>query len=226
MLFSLRSILAVTFLTSLAPLSVVGAPLSQVEDGIERRGLPAGHQVGQHMLGAPISNPGSTATVHDVVGRPDIVAKVFHPGVASPGDQRKEAEHLTKVNEFHGSENTAGHHVIFATKHAGPTLENTNAWRNAHAAGDNAKKDQLKGQAKELTRARNAHHVDYHGIAHTDTNHGNVVYHEHDGQLTNAHFVDWGLARTAGFRSNGAPDARTAAIIHRSGSKAVHGVTR
>jgi len=236
MLFSLRSILAVTFLTGLAPLSVFGAPLPQVEDGIERRALPAGHVVNihdhennvvaTHTLGAPIGNPGSTATVHHVVGRPDLIAKVFHPGVASPGDQRKEGENLHSVGQFHGSANTDGHHVIFATKHTGNTLENTNAWQTAHAAGDAAAKENLKAQATALTRARNSHHAEYHGIVHTDTNHGNVLYHEHDGQLTNAHFVDWGLAKAAGKGADGEPDARTAAIIHRSGSKAVHGVTR
>jgi hypothetical protein len=111
--------------------------------------------------------PGSTATVHHVEGRPDLVAKVFHPGVSSPGDQRKEAQNLNKVGEYHGSGDSNGHHVIFATKHTGNTLENTNAWRNAHAAGDNEKKDQLKAQAKSLTRARNEHHAEYHGIVHT-----------------------------------------------------------
>jgi len=236
MLFSLRSILAVTFLTGLAPLSVFGAPLPQVEDGIERRALPAGHVVtlhdhnnnptGYHTLGAPIGNPGSTATVHHVEGRPDLIAKVFHPGVSSPGDQRKESQNLHQVGEYHGSADSGGHHVVFATKHTGNTLENTDAWRNAHAAGDTEKKDELKAQAKELTRARNSDHAKNHGIVHTDTNHGNVLYHEHNGQLTSAHFVDWGLAKTAKFGSNGKPDSKTAALIHRSGSKAVHGVTR
>jgi len=229
MLFSLRSVLAVTFLTGLTPLSVFGAPFrSQVEGDIERRALPAGHQFSvnghEHTLGAPLGNAGSTATVHHVEGHPNLIAKVFHPGLTTPKDQREEGEHLHKVGEFHGSANTGGHHVILADKHTGKTLPKTDAWKNAHAAGDEGKKNELKAQASALTMARNTHHADYHGIVHTDTNHGNVLYHEHDGQLTNAHFVDWGLAKPAGHGANGEPDAKTAAIIHRSGTKAVHGV--
>jgi len=236
MLFSLRSILAVTFLTSLAPLSVVGAPLSQVEDGIERRALPAGHQValhdhhnnvvGHHTLGAPLLHPGSTATVHNVVGRPDLIAKVFHPGVASPRVQKAERDNLHQVGEYRGAENTGGHHVIFAQKHSGRTLQNTQAWRTAHANGDTAKKEQLKAQAAALTRNQNANHAEFHGIVHTDTNHGNVLYHEHNGHLTDARFADWGLAKPTGRLPNGQFDSSTMAAIHRSGSKAVHGVSR
>jgi len=226
MLFSLRSILAVTFLTGLAPLSVFGAPLSQVEDGIdsiERRTLPAGHVMNigghQHTLGHQIGNAGSTAAVHHVVGQPGLVAKVYHPG-GSPGDQRREAEHLHQVGEYFGHGDSNGHHVILAQKHAGNTLENTHAWQNSDAAGRN----HLKAQASALTMARNNHHAVYHGLVHTDTNHGNVLYEEHQGMLTNAHFVDWGLARPAAMGANGQLDQRTNAIIHRSGSKAIHGV--
>jgi len=226
MLFSLRSILAVTFLTGLAPLSVFGAPLSQVEGGIERRALPAGHKVTinghEHTLGAAIGHPGSTATVHHVEGHPGLVAKVFHPGGSSPKDQRQEREHLDKVGEYHGHADTNGHHVVLATKHTGNTLENTHAWQHADAAG----KTSLKAQASALTRARNEHHAEHHDIVHTDTNHGNVLYHEHSGVLTNAHFVDWGLAKHVTKDHDGKIDAASAAAIHRSGSKAVHGVSR
>jgi hypothetical protein len=123
--------------------------------------------VGQHTLGAPIGHPGSTATVHHVVGRPDLIAKVFHPGLSSPRDQRKESENLRKVEQYHGSADSFGHHVIFATKHTGNTLENTHAWQTAHAAGDTAKKNDLKAQASALTMARNSHHAEYHNVVHT-----------------------------------------------------------
>jgi len=230
MLFSLRSILAVTFLTSLVPLSVVGAPLSQVEDVLERRVLPAGHvvtlhdhnnhPVAQHTLGHPLGNPGSTATVHSVVGRPDLVAKVFHGG--APVDQRKEAENLHQIGEFHGSANTAGHHVIFATRHAGKTLPETDVYRNANAAD----RVNIRAHAAQLATGRNQIHAQYHGIVHTDTNHGNVHYTEHQGMLTSARFVDWGLARPVAVGPNGQYDSRTQSTLNRTGQKAINGVTR
>ena len=158
---------------------------SQVEGGIERRGiagfkvtlsftyqinfiaLPAGHQFTvdghQHTLGAPIGNPGSTATVHHVVGQPGLVAKVFHPGGVPPKDMRDEAGHLHSIGEHHGSADTNGHHVILATKHTGSTLENTQAWHHADGPG----KEGLKAQASALTKARNEHHAEYHGVVHT-----------------------------------------------------------
>ena len=123
---------------------------------------------------------------------------------------------------------TGGHHVILATKHTGNTLQNTHAWQHADAAG----KESLKAQASALTRARNEHHAEYHGIVHTyvvfiyvwvfyrhlilnfsDTNHGNVHYHENNGVLTTAHFVDWGLAKQAGKGADGKHDAATASAI-------------
>ena len=123
---------------------------------------------------------------------------------------------------------TGGHHVILATKHTGNTLQNTHAWQHA----DDAEKENLKRQASALTRARNEHHAEYHGIVHTyvvfiyvrvfyrhlilnfsDTNHGNVLYHEHSGVLTNAHFVDWGLAKQAGKGADGKHDAATKSAI-------------
>ena len=131
---------------------------------------------------------------------------------------REEAEHLQQVGEHHGSVDTGGHHVILATKHTGNTLQNTHAWQHADATG----RESLKEQATALTRARNEHHAEYHGIVHTyvvfiyvrafnrhlilnfsDTNHGNVLYHENNGVLTNAHFVDWGLAKQAVKGANG-----------------------
>jgi len=230
MLFSLRSILAVTFLTGLAPLSVFGAPLSQLEDVLERRVLPAGHvvtvrdhhgvPVAHHTLGNPIGGIGSTATVHHVVGRPDLVAKVYHGG--SPLDQRKEAENLQQVDEFRGSANSAGHHIVFSQKHHGHTLENTHAWQNASPA----RKQELKAQASRLVMDKNTEHAIHHGIVHTDANHGNVLYHENHTGLTSAHFVDWGLAKPAAMGPHGQLDSRTQQIINRSGTKAIHGVTR
>ena len=156
-----------------------------MEDGIERRGivsfelllsftyqiyfvaLPAGHHIvinGQHhVLGPAIGQPGSTATVHHVVGQPGIVAKVFNPGGVAPIDQHREAQNLHQVGEFHGSGNVDGHHVILATKHTGNKLENTNVYRNADAAG----KQNLKVQAANLAMGRNTIHAQYHGIVHT-----------------------------------------------------------
>jgi len=223
MFFSFRSILAVTFLTGLTPLSVFGAPLSQVEDGLERRTLPAGHVFhinGQaHTLGAPIGRPGSTATVHHVEGHPGMVAKVFHGGGLL--DHEKEAGHLDQVHEFHGAGDSAGHHIILATKHHGNTLEDTQAWQNANAG----RKTQLRAQAAALATARNAHHAEYHNLIHTDANSGNVLYHEHDGQLTTAHFVDWRLASQA-VKNNGVLDTESQRHVDRTGRVATHGVTR
>ena len=159
---------------------------SQVEDGIERRGivsfkllpsftqqiyliaLPPGHHIvinGQHhVLGPAIGDhPGSTATVHHVVGQPGIVAKVFNPTGVAPIDQHREAQNLHQVGEFHGSGNVDGHHVILATKHTGNTLENTHVYRHANAAG----RQNLKAQAANLAMGRNAIHAQYHGIVHT-----------------------------------------------------------
>jgi len=228
MLFSLRSILAVTFLTSLVPVSVVGAPLSQVEDGLERRILPAGHVVhlhdqnnnvvGHHILGHPLGNPGSTARVHSVVGRPDLIAKVFHGG--APLDQRKEAANLDQVGEFHGSENSAGHHIIFATRHAGRTLPQTDLYRNADAAGRHA----LRAQAAHLATGRNQIHAHFHHIVHTDTHHENVHYTEHQGMLTSARFVDWGRARPVVKGPDGQYDSRSQSTINQTGQKAINGL--
>jgi hypothetical protein len=47
----------------------------------------------------------------------------------------------------------------------------------------------------------------------SDTNHGNVLYHEHSGVLTNAHFVDWGLAKHVTKDHDGKIDAASAAAI-------------
>lgn len=43
----------------------------------------------------------------------------------------------------------------------------------------------------------------------SDANYGNVLYHEHNGQLTSAHFVDWGLASPAAMGRNNQLDSRT-----------------
>jgi len=227
MLFSFGSILAVTFLTSLIPLSVVGAPLSQVEDGLERRILHAGHVVhlhdphgnvvGHHTLGHPIGNPGSTARVHSVVGRPDLVAKVFHGG--APLDHRQEAINLHAVGEFHGAENSAGHHVIFATRHHGRTLPQTDLYRNANPA-DRAN---IRAQAAHLATGRNQIHAHFHEIVHTDTHHENVLYTEHQGMLTSAHFVDWGRARPVIKGPDGQYDSRSQSTINQTGQKAING---
>jgi hypothetical protein len=114
-----------------------------------------------HTLGHPLGDPGSTAIVHSVAGRPDLVAKVFYGG--APINQRKEAENLRQINEFHGSANSAGHHVIFAARHAGKTLPKTDLYRNADAAGKQA----LRGQAAQLATSRNQNHARDHSIVHT-----------------------------------------------------------
>jgi len=201
---------------------VFGAPLPQVEDGLERRTLPAGHvfHVGgvQHTLGAPIGNPGSTATVHHVQGQPGMVAKVFHGG--APRDQAQEAHNLGKVHEFHGSTDSADHHIILATKHTGNTLDHTQAWHNADAAG----KENLKKQAASLVVAKNMQHAVNNGIIHTDTNHGNVLYHESGGGLTSAHLIDWGLARPSVVKNDGSLDKDSQRHVDRSGRVATHGL--
>jgi hypothetical protein len=226
MLFGLRSTLAVTFLAGLAPLSVFGAPLSQVEDGIVRRALPEGHKVTidgkEHTLGAPIGNPGSTATVHHVEGHDNIVAKVFNPGGVAPKDQRLEAEHLQKVGEFHGSGDADGHHVVLATKHDGKKLEDTEAWKNADTK---KKQNEVKAKASSLTVDRNQHHADNHNIIHTDTNNGNVLFHEDKNGLNAARFVDWGLAKHVTPGTDGNFDKKTKDKITQSGKTVVRGVT-
>jgi hypothetical protein len=122
---------------------------------------PHGNVVGHHTLGHPIGNPGSTARVHSVVGRPDLVAKVFHGG--APLDHRQEAINLHAVGEFHGAENSAGHHVIFATRHHGRTLPQTDLYRNANPA-DRAN---IRAQAAHLATGRNQIHAHFHEIVHT-----------------------------------------------------------
>jgi hypothetical protein len=121
-----------------------------------------------HTLGHPLGNPGSTATVHSVAGRPDLVAKVFHGG--APVDQRKEAENLHQIGEFHGSANSAGHHVIFATRHGGKTLPETDVYKNANAA----ERQNIKAHAAQLATGRNQIHAQYHGIVHTYV--GRTIY--------------------------------------------------
>jgi hypothetical protein len=124
--------------------------------------------VGHRTLGAPVvRHPGSTATVHHVAGRNDMVAKVFHPGHSTPIDQRHEKEHLQQIGEFRGAEDSGGHHVIFAKKHSGVTLQNTHAWQAAHAANDVAEKNRLRAQAMSLVRQRNEYHAQHDGIVHT-----------------------------------------------------------
>ena len=114
------------------------------------------------MLGAS----GSTATVHQLEGHPDVVAKVFHKDGVSPEDRNKEIDHLKSVGEYHGHTELpteGGHHVVLATMKTGVTLHNTEAWKNANATGKKA----LVLKAQQLTNERNTFHANTHNLVHT-----------------------------------------------------------
>jgi Ser/Thr protein kinase RdoA (MazF antagonist) len=179
----------------------------------------------EHTLGNKFGSTGSTGSVHHVEGQPGVVAKVFHKdGGVSPADRKKEEANLKAVGEHHGSAETdGGHHIILATKKTGTHITNTNAWKNA---GTDAEKKTVLDKAKQLTEERNTHHANTHGVVHTDTHHGNVLFHENDNGLHSAHFVDWGNAKAAEKDKKGALTQKTKDIITRGGKKVVHGVSR
>jgi hypothetical protein len=221
--------LAVTMLAGLIPLSVIAAPLSQVDGDIVRRGDEikegAKFHVGEteHTLGPKLGTTGSTGSVHHVEDHPHVVAKVFHKdGGVSPADRKKEEANLHAVGEHHGSTETEdGHHIILATKKTGTHITKTNAFKNAESEEE---KKAVLDKAKKLTEERNTHHAETHGIVHTDTHHGNVLFHENEDGLHSAHFVDWGNAKAAETDKKGALTQKTKDVIARGGKKVVHGV--
>jgi len=230
MLFNFRPMLAVTMLAGLIPLAVMGAPLSQVDGDIVRRDdLKAGDKfhVGEteHTLGARLGTTGSTGLVHSVEGHPNVVAKVFHKdGGVTPLDRNKEIANLKTVEEYHGhTETEGGHHVVLATKKPGTHITDTNAWKNAGTA---AEKKAVLAKAQQLTDERNTHHANTHNLVHTDTHHGNVLFHETDAGLHSAHFVDWGNAKPAEKDSKGALKQSTKDLIAKGGKKVIRGVSR
>jgi hypothetical protein len=219
--------LAVTLLAGL----VIAAPVSQVDGDIVRRAgeMKAGDKfhVGEteHTLGHKLGTTGSTGSVHHVEDHPHVVAKVFHKdGGVSPADRKKEEANLKAVGEHHGSSETdSGHHIILASKKTGTHITNTNAWKNA---GTDAEKKTVLDKAKKLTEDRNTHHAENHGLVHTDTHHGNVLFHENADGLHSAHFVDWGNAKAAEKDKHGALTQKTKDLITKGGKKVVHGVSR
>jgi len=224
--------LAVTMLAGFIPLgAVIGAPLSQVDGDIVRRAneLKAGDKfhVGatEHTLGHKLGTPGSTGSVHSIEGHPNVVAKVFNKdGGVSPKHRKEEQDNLNAVGEYHGhTETEGGHHIILASKKPGTHIKNTNAWKNAETAED---KKKVLDKAKELTEARNTHHANTHGLVHTDTHHGNVLFQENESGLHAAHFVDWGNAKAAEKDSKGALKQSTKDLITKGGKKVIRGVSR
>jgi len=194
--------LVITLLAGLAPLTVIAAPISQVEGDIVRRANEPkagdkfhvdGHE---HTLGHRLGGEGSTGSVHTVQGHDHahLAAKVFHKDV-KPKDKEDEIKHLKQVKEFHGEAKTEhGHHIVLAEKKNGVHITQTNAYKNAET---NADRKKVVDHAKKLVIDRNTHHANKHDLIHTDTHENNVLFEENEHGLSAAHFVDWGLASPA-----------------------------
>jgi hypothetical protein len=123
--------------------------------------------------------------------------------------------------------------VILATtgKHTGTgkKLQDMDAWKNADTK---KKQKEVKAKAAALAIAQNKHHADTHGFVHTcvgfiyfyslsylifnftsDTNNGNVLFHEDENGLHLAHFVDWGLGKDAVKGADGEYNKKTKSYI-------------
>jgi len=172
------------------PEPMKGKTLKLTSDGGHEAHVTVGSRIGAGMSGTV-----HHVTSHNIPGdHPSLVVKTLH-ATATEKDKANfhgEIERLgpNHVNQlaFAGKDDKGNMHAVMH-RVPGEHLHDTAAWK---AAPDRKSKDALIDHARGLTSAAALHHVDKHGLLHTDLHHDNVKFTEKDGKLHQAHLLDWG----------------------------------